>query len=113
MLAIGVSRWLEPLPGPRKQGTRGAHVRSPRALGAVEEDTCRFFFGADSIVGADRAIVKLVVVEVDLKERGAIADLAGDEGFRQRVFDVALQSAAQGTCPVAAIDEPMGTRCES
>ena len=55
------------------------HPTPPHAqLRAVEEDAGGAFFGAGGVVGAYRAVVELVVVEVDLKERGAVVDLAGD-----------------------------------
>ena len=50
-------------------------------------------------------IEQLVVVEVDLEEGRAGGDLAGDQRFGERVLDVALQGAAQGTRAVAAVDE--------
>src|ERR1700728_1225332 len=51
------------------------------------------------------AIEELVIVEVDLKEGGAFVDVAGDEGFGERVFDVALESAAERTGSIAAVDQ--------
>jgi hypothetical protein len=50
-------------------------------LVAEEQNACRLLFAAAAIVGADRAIEELVLVEVDLEERRAREDLAGDQGF--------------------------------
>ena len=77
VLVLRISPWLEPLPGPRKLGTRGTHSHTPHEptfilfaptfflfalLGAVEEDAGGFFFSAYCVIGAYGAVVELVVV---------------------------------------------------
>jgi hypothetical protein len=61
-------------------------------LGAEEQDPRGLFF-ADTFVGADRAVKELVGVEIYLKKRWTLGDVARDQRFRERIFDIALQSA--------------------
>src|SRR5262249_37020932 len=51
---------------------------------------------------AERPVLQLVAVEVDLDAIG-LAELALDEGLRQRVLDVALERASEGPRAVGAI----------
>src|ERR1700721_731804 len=51
------------------------------------------------------AIEELVVVQGDLKESRTLADAARDEGFRQRIFDITLQSTTQRAGSIAAVDQ--------
>src|SRR5208282_1549548 len=52
-----------------------------------------------------RTVIKLVGFEEDLDERRPGSDRALDQGFRQRIFDVLLQGAAQRTRSVAAVGQ--------
>src|SRR3954464_13082504 len=57
------------------------------------------------VLFADWAIEEAVALEVDLDERRPRGEGALDERFRERVFDVALDGAAQRTRAVAAVRE--------
>src|SRR6185437_8114422 len=69
--------------------------------GAEQQNSCRLFVAA-AIVRANRAVEQLVVLEINLEERRPFGNLPGNERLGERIFDVPLQCAAQGTCPVAA-----------
>src|ERR1035441_6823025 len=89
-------------------GWQGAFRLSFRAALIVsvaeEKNAGGFFFGRGFFgAGNDRTVEELVLVEVDLKEGWASGDVPSNQGLRERIFDVALQGAAQRTGSVAAI----------
>src|SRR5271170_769983 len=69
-------------------------------LVAEEQDASGFVFSHF----ADRPVEELIVVEIYLEECRTLGNAAGDQCFRQWIFDIALQRAAQRTRPVRAVD---------
>src|ERR1700691_5976924 len=64
-------------------------IRIESASVAEEEDSGGFLVG-HGLVGDDGAVEELVGVEIDLEEGRALGDLFLDQGFRQRVLNIAL-----------------------
>jgi len=61
-------------------------------LRAVQQNASGLLF-ASAFFGADGAIEELVVFEIDLEEGRTLLNLSSNERLRQRIFNVALQSA--------------------
>ena len=90
------------MPGLETQKGRGflAPAFGSLSLSAEEQDARRLVFSHF----AYRAVEELVVFEVNLEERRTFGNASGDQRFRQWILDVALQSTAQGTCAIRAVD---------
>src|SRR6478609_6139833 len=95
----------QPKKNPRRVG-RGLLSNLGSRLRAVEQDACRLLFGC-GLVRAYWAIEELVVFEIDLEEGWPLLNLSSNQRLRQRIFNVALQRAAQRTRTVAAIAESL------